>query len=92
MQESEHVQVDAELERVGDAFRQERIEGVYALKHDYAAGRQHSRVRGVDASLPTAHEATRLADVLASVSEAPSDGVPGNSILRETIGGSSLEY
>ena len=49
-------------------------------------------LRGVDADSPVAHEAARLADVLASVSEAPSDGLPGNSILRESIGDSSLEY
>jgi len=30
--------------------------------------------------------------VLASVSEAPSAGIPSNSILRESIGNSSLEY
>ena len=49
-------------------------------------------LRGVDAQDPMGHEADRLATVLASVHEAPSVGVPSNSILRETIGGSSLEY
>ncbi len=49
-------------------------------------------LRGVDASEPFAAEARRLAKVLASVSEAPAAGVPGNSIIRETIGGSVLKY
>ena len=45
---------------------------------------------GVDG--PCAAEAERLQSVLATVKEAPSEGIPGNSILRETIGGSQLEY
>ena len=49
-------------------------------------------LRGVDDDVPEAREATRLANVLATVSEAPSLGIPGDSILRETIGDSTLEY
>ena len=45
---------------------------------------------GVDG--PCAAEAERLQSVLATVKEAPSEGIPGNSILRETIGGSHLDY
>ena len=64
------------------------------LDYELAILKTHALVllRGVDADSPHAREAQRLADVLASVAEAPSEGVPGNSILRETIGGSSLEY
>ena len=47
---------------------------------------------GVDASDPCFREAERLQRVLAGVMEAPSEGIPGNSILRETIGGSHLDY
>jgi len=49
-------------------------------------------LRGVDKGEPTFREADRLASILASVSEAPSDGVPVDSILRESIGGSRFEY
>jgi uridine kinase len=37
-------------------------------------------------------EARRLSGILHNVSPAPSDCVPGDSILRETIGGSQLTY
>jgi len=37
-------------------------------------------------------EARRLSGLLHNVSIAPSDAVPGDSILRETIGGSQLDY
>lgn len=45
---------------------------------------------GVDG--PCAAEAERLQHALATVKEAPNEGIPGNSILRETIGGSHLDY
>ncbi|MGN0848032.1 MAG: uridine kinase [Kiritimatiellia bacterium] len=47
---------------------------------------------GLEAGDPNCREAERLSEILASVAEAPSDGIPGNSILRETIGGSQLAY
>ncbi len=47
---------------------------------------------GVEEADPTFPEADRLRRILAHVMEAPSEGLPGNSILRETIGGSHLEY
>ncbi len=47
---------------------------------------------GVEPDSPCFREAERLNAVLATVAEAPSDGIPGNSILRETIGGSHLVY
>lgn len=37
-------------------------------------------------------EARRLSGILHNVSTAPADAVPGDSILRETIGGSQLSY
>ena len=37
-------------------------------------------------------EARRLSGILHNVSPAPADCVPGDSILRETIGGSQLTY
>lgn len=37
-------------------------------------------------------EARRLEGILANISQAKGDAVPGDSILRETIGGSQLEY
>ena len=37
-------------------------------------------------------EARRLSGILHNVSNAKADAVPGDSILRETIGGSQLEY
>ncbi len=49
-------------------------------------------LRGVETEGPCAREAERLDAILATVAEASSDGVPGNSILRETIGGSHLVY
>jgi uridine kinase len=49
-------------------------------------------LRGVEDGEPTFREADRLATILASVSEAPSDGIPMDSILRESIGGSRFSY
>ena len=49
-------------------------------------------LRGVEKGEPTFREADRLATILASVSEAPSDGIPVDSILRESIGGSRFSY
>ena len=49
-------------------------------------------LRGVAPGEACADDAARLADVLATVADAPSDGIPGASILRETIGGSALTY
>lgn len=49
-------------------------------------------LRGVDEADPGHAQASRLAGVLASVTEAPTVGVPGNSIIRETIGDSTLRY
>jgi len=49
-------------------------------------------LRGVEPGDSGFKESQRLLSVLSSVMVAPSDGVPGNSILRETIGGSSLSY
>ena len=49
-------------------------------------------LRGVEEGEPTFREADRLASILASVSEAPSDGIPMDSILREAIGGSRFSY
>ncbi len=49
-------------------------------------------LRGVEDGEPTFREADRLASILATVSEAPSDGVPVESILRESIGGSRFSY
>ena len=49
-------------------------------------------LRGVEEGEPTYREADRLAGILASVSEAPSDGIPADSILRESIGGSQFSY
>jgi uridine kinase len=37
-------------------------------------------------------EARRLSGILHNVSLAPPDAVPGDSILRESIGGSQLAY
>ena len=74
--------------RLADAVFNTGLDYELAVLKPYAI----DLLRGVDADSPVAHEAARLADVLASVSEAPSDGIPGNSILRESIGDSSLEY
>jgi len=74
--------------RLADAVFNTGLDYELAVLKPYAI----DLLRGVDADSPVAHEAARLADVLASVSEAPSDGIPSNSILRESIGGSSLEY
>ena len=49
-------------------------------------------LRGVEEGEPTYREADRLASILATVSEAPSEGIPADSILRETIGGSQFSY
>ena len=49
-------------------------------------------LRGVEEGEPTYREADRLASILAAVSEAPSEGIPADSILRETIGGSQFSY
>ena len=49
-------------------------------------------LRGVEDGEPTFREADRLATMLATVSEAPSDGIPLDSILRESIGGSHFSY
>ena len=49
-------------------------------------------LRGVEEGEPTWREADRLATILASVAAAPSDGIPADSILRETIGGSQFSY
>ena len=74
--------------RLADAVYNTGLDYELAVLKPYAL----DLLRGVDADSPEFHEANRLAEVLASVSEAPSEGIPGNSILRETIGGSSLEY
>lgn len=76
--------------RLADAVFNTGLDYELAVLKPYAL----DLLRGVDADapFPIAHEAARLADVLATVSEAPSEGIPSNSILRETIGGSSLEY
>lgn len=49
-------------------------------------------LRGVEKDDPFHGQASHLADVLSSVSEMPTVGVPGNSIIRETIGDSVLQY
>lgn len=49
-------------------------------------------LRGVEDGEPTFREADRLATILAAVSEAPSEGIPVDSILRESIGGSRFTY
>ena len=74
--------------RLADAVFNTGLDYELAVLKPYAI----DLLRGVDENTPVSHEAMRLADVLASVSEAPADGIPGDSILRETIGGSSLEY
>lgn len=47
---------------------------------------------GVESGSACRREADRLDSVLVGIAEAPSEGVPGDSILRETIGGSQLSY
>ncbi len=74
--------------RLADAVFNTGLDYELAVLKPYAL----DLLRGVDATSPVAHEATRLADVLATVSEASSVGVPGYSILRESIGDSTLEY
>ena len=49
-------------------------------------------LRGVEDGEPTFREADRLATMLAPISEAPSDGIPVDSILRESLGGSRSSY
>ncbi len=49
-------------------------------------------LRGVEEGEPTYREADRLATILATVSEAPSEGIPVDSILRESVGGSRFSY
>lgn len=53
------------------------------------AGELLNQVKPWDAAFA---EARRLSGILHNVSAAPSDCVPGDSILRETIGGSQLTY
>ena len=64
------------------------------LDYELAVLRPYARdmLLGVGPDDPCHREAERLSAVLAGVAEAPSDGVPGDSILRETIGGSQLAY
>lgn len=65
-----------------------------ALDYELAVLRPFARdlLLGVDEADPFRREADRLSAVLAKVAEAPNEGIPGNSILRETIGGSHLSY
>ena len=74
--------------RLADAVFNTGLDYELAVLKPYAI----NLLRGIEADSPVAHDAARLADVLASVSEAPSVGIPGDSILRESIGDSSLEY
>ena len=53
------------------------------------AGELLNQVKPWDAAFA---EARRLSGILHNVSPAPADCVPGDSILRETIGGSQLTY
>ncbi len=65
-----------------------------ALDYELAVLKTHAldMLRGVKPDDHGFREAERLIAVLSGVAEAPSDGVPGNSILRETIGGSQFSY
>ena len=65
-----------------------------ALDYELAVLKTHAldMLRGVEPDDHGFREAERLIAVLSGVAEAPSDGVPGNSILRETIGGSQFSY
>jgi uridine kinase len=65
-----------------------------ALDYELAVLKPHALdlLRGVEVDDPGFREAERLMEVLAAVAEAPGDGVPCNSILRETIGGSQFDY
>ena len=74
--------------RLADAVFNTGLDYELAVLKPYAL----DLLRGVDGDSPVARDASRLAAVLASVSEAPSAGIPSNSILRESIGDSSLEY
>ena len=74
--------------RLADAVFNSGLDYELAVLKPYAL----DLLRGVDGDSPVARDAARLAAVLASVLEAPSAGIPSNSILRESIGDSSLEY
>lgn len=74
--------------RLADAVFNSGLDYELAVLKPYAS----DLLCGVDPDEPCFREAERLKAVLARVSEAPSEGVPGNSILRETIGGSDLTY
>lgn len=74
--------------RLADAVFNTALDYELAVLKPYAL----DMLCGVEPDDPVHPEAERLRKVLAGVMEAPSDGIPGNSILRETIGGSSLDY
>ncbi len=74
--------------RLADAVFNSGLDYELAVLRPYA----HDLLLGVDDGDPNYREAVRLETVLASIAEGSSEGVPGNSILRETIGGSHLEY
>jgi len=74
--------------RLADAVFNTGLDYELAVLRPYAL----DLLRGVEPTEPEYREAQRLIATLAAVSEAPSAGVAGNSILRETIGGSSLVY
>lgn len=74
--------------RLADAVFNTSLDYELAVLKDVAL----DHLRGVEAGDPASREAARLAGILASVAAAPSDGVPADSILRETIGGSQFDY
>jgi uridine kinase len=74
--------------RLADAVFNTALDYELAVLKPYAL----DLLRGVDRTDPQFREADRLAEILSTVTAAPSDGVPVDSILRETIGGSRFDY
>lgn len=74
--------------RLADAVFNTALDYELAVLKPYAL-KALRRVRRAD---PMYAEARRLRGILEGVTAAPPDFVPGNSILRESIGGSDLEY
>ena len=74
--------------RLSDAVFNTALDYELAVLKPYAL----KALRRVKRSEPEYAEAARLRGILSGVDAAPPDFVPGNSILREAIGGSALEY
>ena len=74
--------------RLADAVFNTALDYELAVLKPYAL----KALRKVKRTDPFRYEADRLCGILNEVDAAPADFVPGNSILRESIGGSALAY